>query len=75
MFKAWIDFIISIIKAIFKLKNDGNQEQQQQLQQQQQHLQEHQQNLQNQYDKIDEQHQINPNPSLQEVKNKLNDRF
>lgn len=75
MIRAIIDFLVSIWKAIFKLKDSIQQEQSQEQLQQQQHLQEHQQHLQNQYDKIDEQHQTNTNPTLQEVEDKLNDRF
>ena len=72
MIRAIIDFIISVWKAIFKLKDSIQSEQ---VQEQQEHLQEHQEHLQNQYDKIDEQHQTNPNPTLQEVADKLNEHF
>lgn len=79
MIRAIIRFLVSIWKAIFKLKEDisveNQQEQQQAQQQEQQHLQEHQEHLQSEYNKIDEQHQVNPDPTLQEVENKLNDRF
>ena len=75
MIRAIINFIISIVKAIFKLKDSIQIQQDQQDQQNQQQFQELQQNLQTQYDKIDEEHKINPNPTLQEIEDKLNDRF
>jgi len=71
--KSWLDFLVSIIKALFKLKNsDSIQNAQNQQQQQQQQAQQH---LQNEYNKIDQQNVSKPNPTLQEVENKLNDRF
>lgn len=72
MIRELIELIVSIFKAIFKFKNTGNQQNQQQ---QQEHLQEHQEHLQNEYDKIDAQHPVKPNPTIQEVEDKLNDRF
>ena len=66
---------MSILKAIFRLKQDVNQENDQNRQEQEQHLQEHQTHLQEQYEQIDEEHKISPNPTLQEVEDKLNDRF
>jgi hypothetical protein len=72
MIRAIIDFIISVFKALFKLKEDVSQENQQL---QQQHLQEYQENLQNQYNNIDEQHQVAPNPDIQEIGEQLNDHF
>jgi len=75
MIRALIDLIVSIFKALFKFKDTINQEHQQQAQQEQEHLQEHQQHLQDEYNKIDSQHQTKPNPTIQEVGDKLNDRF
>ena len=68
MLKAWIEFIMSVLKAIFKLKDSSVQEQQEDLQ-------EHQEHLQEQYNDIDDQHQVDPDISLQDVEDKLNDRF
>lgn len=75
MIRAIIRFLASIIKAIFRLKSDIDQENQQTEHEQQEHLQEHQDHLQTQYDQIDEQHQVPQNPTLQDVQDELNDRF
>jgi hypothetical protein len=68
MIRAIIDFLVAIWKAILKLKNSIHAEQQQEQQCQQEQLQ-------NQYDKIDEQHQTDPNATINQVANELNDRF
>lgn len=75
MIKTWLDFFLDILKAIFRFRKTSAQQQQEEQQAQQIALQQHQQHLQEENLKIDAEHKVDPNMSLQEVEDKLNERF
>jgi Sec-independent protein translocase protein TatA len=68
MLKNLIELIRSILKAIFKFRHANAEEQSQEEQT-------HQQELQDDYNKIDADHQVQPNQPIQDIADELNDRF
>ena len=68
MLKKWIQLIKSILKAIFQFRKAGKDEEKESEENQQEILL-------NEYNKIDEEHKVPENQSIDEIADKLNDRF